>query len=531
MSQAGSATIAPSPSAGFAGPAPRDTAALPGWFSTVAVLVASLAVLASLAQVFVRPIWHDEAWSLYLTEPALTVGELIRQRLVFDVHPPLFNLLGHFLRELLPDRLLSGRLLNILFTLPALLYLLTLWRRDAALRPLLATFLLIFSSGSVISWHAPDFRVYWLLLSVSACYALSYHLFMSGALGNGKVDRADARVLSVSIVALLNLHYVIGMFVLVHLAVGAVVLWRAGRLRLALPQIAATLLAGLLLLTWLLYARSIVSGFTGGALWMPSMSVPAAFAALIRAFVRMAPNLVALLLAAVAVLMMFRPRPAGATASPAEIGRTPALCTLLSLALFVVVILALNLKTPIIIERFFAGLAGPLAVALAALTVDGLRRVKDTQRRLVLLLLVVNSVAASAYFIPRSTFGGMDWYWNDSASQAARLQANCPDRLVRHSQIFRGPEQNHSQAMSRGAAEMAARYNFVTRQVQQGEHIRVSAQCPVAAWLVFVPGGITPSFSIADFLREKAVVLEGAVADDLEVLPSGLLGVITLKQR
>lgn len=58
----------------------------------LSVLV-GLAMLA--ASIALRPLWRDEYWSLYFSAPHLPLDAAVTQRMMRDVHPPFYFILGH----------------------------------------------------------------------------------------------------------------------------------------------------------------------------------------------------------------------------------------------------------------------------------------------------------------------------------------------------------------------------------------------------------------------------------------------------
>lgn len=59
-------------------------------------------------------LWGDELWTLYLSDPALAPAELLRERIVRDVHPPLYYLMQNLWLRLFDDPVLGARMLSAL---------------------------------------------------------------------------------------------------------------------------------------------------------------------------------------------------------------------------------------------------------------------------------------------------------------------------------------------------------------------------------------------------------------------------------
>jgi hypothetical protein len=69
----------------------------------------------TLAQIWLRPLWRDEYWALYFSDPHASALDLLA-KIRLDVHPPLYFLLLHYWR-LLNDSPAFARLFNAAFLL------------------------------------------------------------------------------------------------------------------------------------------------------------------------------------------------------------------------------------------------------------------------------------------------------------------------------------------------------------------------------------------------------------------------------
>lgn len=82
------------------------------WQKKLLIACAAPALIMLLA-ILLRPVWRDEVWALYYTQPSADLGATT-QKLLNNVHPPLYFYILYFWRQLFAG-ILSAKILNIVF--------------------------------------------------------------------------------------------------------------------------------------------------------------------------------------------------------------------------------------------------------------------------------------------------------------------------------------------------------------------------------------------------------------------------------
>lgn len=122
-------------------------------------LASLLPLLVMLAAMVLKPLWRDEYWSLFFSEPALDLTTSVPTRMLEEVHPPLYYVALHAWRSMLPDDPIFARLLAIPIVLvgAASIWLLGKNKRETLI-------FLLFSLGSYwVIYFAAEARPYLLL--------------------------------------------------------------------------------------------------------------------------------------------------------------------------------------------------------------------------------------------------------------------------------------------------------------------------------------------------------------------------------
>ncbi len=137
----------------------------------IAVMIAAMAL---------KPLWRDEYWSLFFSEPTLDLAALVETRMIAEVHPPLYYITLHLWRSMLPDDPAIARFLSlpILVAGAALVWLLGQDRREKV------TFLLLSLGSYWVIYFAAEVRPY-LLLYVGCVLSV----FLLARMVEGRADR------------------------------------------------------------------------------------------------------------------------------------------------------------------------------------------------------------------------------------------------------------------------------------------------------------------------------------------------------
>ena len=121
-------------------------------------------IILVLAMAF-KPLWRDEYWSLFFSDPSLSFSELLAGRLRDEVHPPFYYFLLHSWQNL-TSNIFGLRVLSpvILIVTAVILRALTPEGR----RRQLAVFLLICAGSYWVIYYSAEIRPYILLFSLSS---------------------------------------------------------------------------------------------------------------------------------------------------------------------------------------------------------------------------------------------------------------------------------------------------------------------------------------------------------------------------
>ncbi|MFT4102890.1 MAG: hypothetical protein QM674_18010 [Burkholderiaceae bacterium] len=489
----------------------------------------------------------DEAWSLFLSDPSLSLRALIGQRLVYDIHPPLFNIVAHFARGWLPEGVFAARMINVLALLPVLCYVVRTWGRDRAFRPVLATFAVTYAAGIFVVHYAAEFRSYYSVLMVCACYAIASLRVMVAWLRGVPAERGDAVVLFACAALLMHLQLFAAIFVAIHGGLLLIALVLRRRWRQALSYAGWLTLSGALLAVWYLRFADLSLGAGAGGAWIPASGPLASIRRAMAYLVLSAPNPVLWWLAFVAAAHLLprwrapSPRePAhpgaevrGRSIAPEDLlepaGRGHASATAAAIAFFVLLILVVNSFTPFVVDRYFTPLAGPLALLLSFAATAGLARGPAGLRAATGCAILLCSAGAFAFdYLTEARRWNTGMYLQDSAREAVELNRRC-DQPVRYLTSNRLRYAiNQEIALNWGADEIARQLRFPARMAHEGETIAVDARCPLVAWVLHIHGR-TDDRTVQEILDEHGLKVVGAQPQELELESYGANGVIRLR--
>lgn len=493
-------------------------------------LVLVCAVVAGFAQVPGRDTWMDEVWSMFLSDPSIPIGSLIFDRWAYDIHPPLFMLLARAYRSLVADQIVAARLLNLLVLIPALAYVVSVWRRAPSSRFVIAMFTPIFCGGMFFVHYPAEFRVYFMLILVSAVYALASWRAVPAALRGTAISAIDLAALMVSAFLLMSLHVLAVPFVLGHAGLIALLMLKGGRRDALLALRGYWLVLAMALLSlagFYLFIENFEQGTTAGGSWIRELSLPKAVLRVSKWLFMMAPGVVALAIIANGFM-----RRSGAIADdearadPAE--RVWLATTLLAIIGFVALVLVANLRTPLMVDRYFAVLSGPLALLLAVMASRVAAGWSVSLQRLVLAAAVLNGlVAIGAQYRIEKSYWNEGLYYSDSLLEAKALNARC-DAPILHATDNRLRYATYQEQLG----DWVSRYlapSTGTRLQAAGRDtpIRATSQCPVALWIPFISRG--GEGTIEAVIAEHKLVLDGLSIDQLRLDLRGSSAIVRLK--
>ena len=475
----------------------HTSSAVGGVLTAAVLMVPAATVLALFAGVRDRGTWMDEFWSLFLSDPSLSPLQLVRARLLHDVHPPLYSLLATVARRVDDAGTYSGRLLNCALVLLALGYTGVALRRARAADKAPHLLVFLFSTSYFLLHHLPEFRAYSLLTVASGCYALSAWFVLGAENGPARADTVHRATLEITAFTLANSHYYGALLVSLHLTLSMAVLSRAGRRSSARRLLSPLLVSVVPAILWFGLTYPHIEHLSGGRFWLPELQVLGTTKTLVGVLLKVCSNLVAWGLAGLGAILLLAPTRTGlrrvSALSPSLLAG-PALAVLsfaLTGAGLVLTTLVISLHTPILMDRYLSVLTGPLCAIVAVLVLHALRAVPRPWQIGLTSALFANGVLFCAWLVYAQGRHPDLRQWEHTARVIGALQTECRERPVQYAFMHARTVRPHSrdEMLAMGAQKMAAQFGFTAARapLPSGAVVTASRRCPVALWLLNVP--------------------------------------------
>ncbi len=462
---------------------------LPGLAALLALLLATL-----LAQSYSgsKDIWYDEVWTFFVSQHDVPLWQIVRERWLTDIHPPLFYAISWMAKPLTGDSIIAARAINVAALLGAVGSIAMMARRIPGVSGFAATYGLAMAGSHHFVAQMIEHRSYFLSLSASA--VLSTGLYAVTRLGRDYVrnDRWLLAMIGIAAVIALNLHYlatvaaaVVGGCFIISFAMSG---HRGWAVRLAL----AYGLAGALVCGWFLGQRYFVTQ-VAAHFWADTTPYQAAltFYWFARMMIEANPALSLLALVGLAGFGML---------DQAE--RRFAWTACAGLVFAALAFLLINAAVPSLQARYLASLQPPALAVIAALAAP---RVASSRFWLILgfagFLVGLGLTAKSPVY-------GLGW---TTAARAARaVQQGCPDAAVHARPYWKmNPDVNMGLALeprvTRYGEELVA--SQVGLRLEPEGSRRVSAQCPTVVMAVHIDG----SFPAETVARRAILPIDRAV--------------------
>lgn len=141
------------------------------WASLIPLLVMLVALIW-------RPVWRDDVWALFMSEPSLGVGGVL-DRSSTNVHPPFYFYILHFWRSLF-DGVIASKLLNLVFIIIGAM---AAWRLGKTDRRETAFFLLFCAGSYWLIYFAAEIRPYTLMFSSGVVSVLAVSRILKSKAG------------------------------------------------------------------------------------------------------------------------------------------------------------------------------------------------------------------------------------------------------------------------------------------------------------------------------------------------------------
>ncbi|NPD67636.1 hypothetical protein HN018_18305 [Lichenicola cladoniae] len=424
----------------------------PAWaiVATLVLVVASIAV--GVAAALTRGPWLDEFWTLWATDPTIPWQQALQERWLTDVHPPAFSAFSRLLAGLLGPEVTIRRLQNLLpllGLLGAFVYAAMEWPRA---RRFLATYAVLAFSSYFMTAYLAEYRSYFAQFCFGLVFYGSGYALLSGELElSTTARRVAAGALLVTSVLLVNLHFVTAIVALISLA-GLMLAALAFRQRqLAVLFCVAGFLSTIPLAVTTMFQLHQLLGRTGGHFWIET-GVREAVTIVAGSFVKGVGCSLIAVVAAILTLGRRAGRPNAGIGRDRQIGLIFAGLAAGS----ALVLLGINLQTPIIIDRYLVLCSAAMVCGLAILAKDIL-----FDRRWGFVLLLANAaafIAVSGLKLVREP------RWNATAELIAGAVTRCPATRVEAFQfLYPGTLPNEAAVLSQAYRYLGDRHGFAVQ--------------------------------------------------------------------
>lgn len=419
--------------------------------SVMAGLLAAATSVAMLFAIAHRSPWYDEYYTLYVTRPGLPWREAWPMWLA-DNHPPLFYALA-WASSALGTAAEPRRLLNLAIALAVALVLAAL----AARRPALRTTLFAYAAGLVASAPLID-RVAELRGNFLALAAAAMAVAALVALAQpGRLSRRGALALGAALALAWSIHLAATVIMGALALAFAVRLWLAGDRAAMWRFIAICALAALPFVASMGVQASTIAANTH-SFWIPGGLSTARWAIEGQLLAALSAN-PALTLAGSAGLVRLALQDLRAPRLSADSATVAALAG--GLALAVVLLVAVHLMRPFVIDRYLVALH-PIIAMILALGTMALARTMRRGRLLLDLCLVAGALLALAHNVTRTLARPG---WDGTAGRIARIVARCPQTQVIadlhwNADVMALPPPENRAVVPWAYAQVAARHHF-----------------------------------------------------------------------
>ena len=511
----------------------EERAVGPALAATAALAYFTVSVVAGVVFAMRRGPWLDEFYSIWFSDPAVPLAKALTQRWLIDANPPLFSALSRVSAGLAGQDYELRRLLNFLPLGGLVSFWLYLFFQRANERVLLAVYLVLMGSSGFFLTYFAEYRSYFSLLCFGAMLPLGLYWLSS----EKSARREDAAVVwaavSISLFMLINLHYLSAVFALILAALAATQMRFEGRRRDLRLLCVAAVVAVVPLVCFFIAQHAVMLSRTGGNYWIKTSTTGAIKVLLRFTLAGIGVNVVAALAASCALWTnlsrrLRSPPPvvktrAGGNASSISRQIRSAAVFAASVAGFFLGLLIVNVRTPIVVDRYFIVAIGSLNLSIALLSVNILSR-----HRWIFLAYLANAALYLGYNGVKQ-MPELD-RWNATARLVAENVRSSPGTKVFAFQLLDRSKmtEDATEAMRLGYGYLAARNGFSIVFVDDISSFGGigSGTWPTLLWFEHVPRDrLPPSVDARAFMSAANIPIDPAVARDA-TLERGVSGVV-----
>jgi hypothetical protein len=457
------------------------------WLAGLCALLGVFIVGAVYASVGRGP-WVDEFWTLWQSQHDIPAADVFRQRWSADFHPPLFSAVHWIATGVLGESMVMHRVLNVMPLGLALAFAVLCARRYPRSFDVMALYaVLLLSFPVTLQFFAETRSYFW---QICAMYVLlgSFVVISDGEADlDWPRDRALGVLLIADVVLSFNLHYFASLLSGIALLAFAALCWRRQQWRWATLLLGASAAASVPLIVFVAAQRRFLAEesthyWATGDAWLALDLISTATNAALVA------NPVGVVAVGVALLAWIAKaavgnRTAGVTGAqfvervaPGRRRMETLVVLLVAAMLFVVCLLVLQARQPIVVTRYLVSLQA-LVVGLCALLAAPLVM---HWRPLAWLLLAV-AVVGTALVARRAE---REARWDTTAKAAAAAVQACPGAEVRHVLIQKRTSSRNFQTVLHWAYERHGRsFGFRSRAFMVGDRLEPIGGCPAIFWI------------------------------------------------
>ncbi len=443
--------------------------------------------------------WYDEFYTWFVTRPDRAFIAALQGSWLKDNHPPLFYMLS-WLSAHLAGSIEVLRLINLAGLAAALAGGWVLLRRWPQHWTLGIAFLLVLAANETALRSGAELRSYFLSYCAGAVVVLALAV---GWLEGELHSRAQRLVLAAGLMVGMNLH------ILTSLIISALIApFLAGCLIRKRKALFAQILAPALLAGAIFAITSAVQlpNWQGNTaqFWIPGGFNAARYAIEFAVLRALETNPVVLvgggLGGAMLCLSAWKERRSSAVLE----------CVVMlgiGLALAIVLLIALHLMRPMVIEKYLASLVAAVALAIALAYAEFARRLPQALAAVLLLIAVAFSLWAMQSNAERTV---QRKSWNGTSARLGQLHQACADSPVHIDPAYWNalamslPPDDNRMVMPKAYALMAYRYGFA---IEPAHSRRLSASCPTLFWAEHDTTKEWDEAKIAQHLRDQGFAI------------------------
>ena len=455
--------------------------AVPAWAIPATAAVCGASALISLIAVVTRGPWIDEFWTLFAIDPHLSLTAAFKLRWLTDVHPPLFYFLTRMSAGVLGNSIEVLRLQNVIPMAGLVAFFVMarlVWRVNDRFLMLYAilTFTSYFATG-----YCAELRSYYLqFVCAVGFYGSAYFLLSAGSAAAPLAWLTALATFGATCLLLVNLHFVTALLTSISLVGLALVAgWLRHRRLGVLICIVGAVAATPLMADLYLQAANLV-GRSGGQFWIET-GLTGAVSIIAGSVVKgLGANLVACGVACYRMAIGVVPGVCSSNRERVDLVVGSALVGLAALS--IVLLLAINFFTPVVVDRYLLLCSAALMCGIAILAQDAVFSLRYGY-----LLVVANAVLFLA--IAGGKLIG-EQRWNATAAIIRSQVARCPTAsVVAIPFAYANTLPNEPKVFALGYEYLAERYGYHNAMETAGSaraHDQ-NRRCPMLVWIEHVP--------------------------------------------